>query len=136
MKNLQKKKIILSLKNFRLVDETTCNEFYKNYASLPKGLNENIICLQDENIPRRTDPCQVNNGGVPLVQVHEDSVNVIGVELSSQNCGSNIPGVYLNTFKYLDWIEKVVWPDVNQPTKTLFLNPDYPEIDARMNPIK
>ena len=38
---------------------------------------------------------------------------VIGVtSFGFSNCGRiGVPGVYANTYNYLDWIESIVWPE-------------------------
>lgn len=38
---------------------------------------------------------------------------VVGITSYGQMCGSKIPGVYTRVFSYLDWIESIVWTDVD-----------------------
>lgn len=36
--------------------------------------------------------------------------SIVGIVSYGTGCGGRIPGVYTKVSKYLEWIEKIVWP--------------------------
>lgn len=100
---------ILLKTNVTAVSRDECNDSYKNWRKLPKGIAADQLCAGD---PRGiSDACQGDSGG-PLVTVSKEGQNrLVGVTSFGRGCGSPVPGVYVRVSSYLDWIESVVWPN-------------------------
>lgn len=96
--------------------QTECNSSYASTISartLKFGIvPETQFCAGGKNSDK--DTCQGDSGG-PL-QIYHPQVHcmysVIGVTSFGKTCGiQGIPGVYTRVSKYIDWIEKTVWPE-------------------------
>lgn len=103
-----------------IIDNATCNKsmrFMVRRKILARGIVEDQLCAGDYEHGGR-DTCQGDSGG-PL-QVMEDRVDclktfplhkVVGVTSFGRDCGRKMaPGVYTRVSRYIEWIEKVVWP--------------------------
>ncbi|KAJ8686281.1 hypothetical protein QAD02_022075 [Eretmocerus hayati] len=95
-----------------IVSRSICNTFFQDDTSrLPNGINdERQLCAGQEG----KDTCQGDSGG-PLViysRNEECMYDVIGVTSFGKLCGSVAPGVYTKVYKYLTWIENIVWPEL------------------------
>ncbi|XP_070509422.1 venom protease-like [Chironomus tepperi] len=68
------------------------------------------------NKTHRADSCKGDSGG-PLQVGNDDEAKctykLIGVvSFGALDCGTpGLPGIYVNVFNYLKWIEDIVWPD-------------------------
>ncbi|XP_072945995.1 serine protease snk-like [Epargyreus clarus] len=104
-----------------LVDSHICNrsvKFMIKRKILEQGITDNQLCAGDYMNGGR-DTCQGDSGG-PL-QVMEDRIDcihtfplhtLVGVTSFGRDCGRKMaPGVYTKVFKYVDWIENIVWPN-------------------------
>lgn len=81
-----------------------------NQPSLRDGLSQSQCCAYDPSA--KNDACQGDSGG-PLQYFENSSTTatVIGVVSFGISCGTALPSVYTRVAYYLDWIEKIVWPD-------------------------
>lgn len=81
---------------------------------MPRGLDQAMICAIDRrsNDNSRSDAC-FGDSGVPLIMDSggEDKI-LAGVTSFGQSCGGPHPSVYTAVYNYLDWIEKIVWPEL------------------------
>lgn len=93
----------------RIFNDTIVNQNDK--LSLYKGIEvESQVCAFKES----RDACRGDSGGP--IQTHHKiyhcSYSVIGVTSFGIGCATpGIPGVYTRVYHYLDWIERIVWPD-------------------------
>lgn len=103
-----------------IVENSVCNKSMKpmiRMKILADGITTNQLCAGDYLHGGR-DTCQGDSGG-PL-QYMPDKVEcvkdfplhtVVGVTSFGRDCGRKLaPGVYTRVWKYLDWIENIVWP--------------------------
>ncbi|CAL8083340.1 unnamed protein product [Orchesella dallaii] len=83
-------------------------------SDLPEGITKSQICAGDKDGDK--DSCDGDSGG-PLSAKREKSdciqyllgVTSFGIKL----CGYGSPAVYTNVQSYLDWIESIVWAEVD-----------------------
>jgi len=94
-----------------LVNRESCAKSFNGFNKLPRGLDENMLCLLDTNVTRRSDACQGDSGG-PLLMLAGPNHSIVGITAFGQFCGGPIPGVYTAIYSYLEWIEKQVWPEI------------------------
>ncbi|XP_039308409.1 serine protease persephone isoform X2 [Solenopsis invicta] len=94
-----------------LVDRESCAKSYNGFSKLPRGLDENMLCVLDRNVTRRSDACHGDSGG-PLLMFTGSSHSIVGITAFGQTCGSSTPGVYTAVYSYLEWIEKEVWSEM------------------------
>lgn len=96
-----------------MVDRESCAKSFTGFSKLPRGLDENMLCVIDTNVTRRSDACQGDSGGPLLMRTGPSQYNhsIIGITAFGQTCGGSIPGIYTAVFSYLDWIEEQVWPE-------------------------
>uniref|UniRef100_A0A1A9WAR0 Peptidase S1 domain-containing protein n=1 Tax=Glossina brevipalpis TaxID=37001 RepID=A0A1A9WAR0_9MUSC len=91
-----------------------CNQSFVDYG-LPRQLNDGVVktllCADDEEGIK--DACQGDSGG-PLNLVVDESYRkyrIIGIVSSGFGCATSTPGLYTRVAVFLDFIEKIVWPD-------------------------
>lgn len=96
---------------FSLVDRESCGKLFNGFSKLPRGLDDNMLCVLDTNVTRRSDACQGDSGG-PLLMLAGPSQTIVGITAFGQTCGGSIPGVYTAVYSYLEWIERKVWPEM------------------------
>lgn len=94
-----------------LVDRESCAKSFDGFSKLPRGLDENMLCVLDTNVTRRADACHGDSGG-PLLMLTGSNHSIVGITAFGQSCGGSIPGVYTAVYSYLEWIEKEVWSDM------------------------
>nr|ADJ58567.1 seminal fluid protein HACP027 [Heliconius melpomene] len=112
-----------------IVDNKICNRSVRYLVRrkiLKYGITEDQMCAGDyENGGK--DTCQGDSGG-PL-QVMDEKVDcvhtfplhrIVGITSFGRDCGRKMaPGIYTRVSKYIEWIEKNVWPDeVSQPASS------------------
>lgn len=101
---------LMKTPGLNLVDRESCAKSFDGFGKLPRGLDENMLCILDSNVTRRADACQGDSGG-PLLMFTGSSHSIVGITAFGQNCGGPIPGVYTAVYSFLEWIEKEVWPE-------------------------
>ncbi|GLV33485.1 uncharacterized protein CBL_20220 [Carabus blaptoides fortunei] len=94
------------------VSQEQCKEMYQSTGHpLKNGIVSEIqICAGHSE----KDQCVGGSGG-PL-QIYDQDVHcmysVVGVSSYGKGCGiPNMPGIYTRVSAYIDWIEKIVWPE-------------------------
>jgi secreted trypsin-like serine protease len=103
-----------------VIDNEVCNMTMRlliRKKLLSRGIVEDQLCAGDYANGGR-DTCQGDSGG-PLQYMEErvDCVRtfplhkVVGVTSFGRHCGRKMaPGVYTRVSRYIDWIERTVWP--------------------------
>ncbi|XP_045536539.1 serine protease persephone isoform X2 [Papilio machaon] len=100
---------VLLKATLQIVPRESCNSMYTTSRKLPDGIMDTQICAGDSN--GVMDTCQGDSGGPLQGLTHKDGhYRIIGVTSFGSGCGSAVPGVYTRIYKYLDWIESLVWP--------------------------
>jgi len=94
-----------------LVDKESCAKKFNDFGKLPRGLDDNMLCVLDTNVTRRSDACHGDSGG-PLLMFIGSSHSIVGITAFGQSCGGSIPGVYTAVYSFLEWIENQVWPEM------------------------
>ncbi|XP_058799940.1 serine protease persephone-like isoform X2 [Phymastichus coffea] len=102
--------ILQKTPSMQLIERLECTKFYENSSKLPRGIDDSLICLTDEDKTRRSDSCQGDSGG-PLIIGSDGTGSIIGVVSAGQSCGSLVPAVYTSVYFHIDWIEEVIWSD-------------------------
>ncbi|XP_055389933.1 uncharacterized protein LOC129618930 [Condylostylus longicornis] len=77
-----------------------------NDRRLLRGLLNSQLCANDDT----ADTCQGDSGGPLLIANDERVSTIIGITSFGISCATEIPGVYTRVASYLDWIESIVWP--------------------------
>ncbi|XP_073831831.1 serine protease Hayan-like [Musca autumnalis] len=91
-----------------------CTASYARYgymSRLKHGVQNTQLCAKDKK--HKKDTCRGDSGG-PLVLIADESrkvYKVLGVVSSGISCGGKTPGLYTRVASYLDFIEKIVWPN-------------------------
>ncbi|XP_052870736.1 serine protease persephone-like [Anopheles cruzii] len=89
----------------------TCAMQFRSVGLNFLSIGDNQLCALGERAGEEyTDACQGDSGG-PLVMSVRGRFLLVGVVSTGAQCGSTIPGVYTRVSRYLDWIEKIVWPN-------------------------
>lgn len=87
-----------------------CKETYISSDEFPIGLLDSQFCFGDKKESK--DTCFGDSGG-PIQDYHKQfncMYTVHGVTSHGQACGTiGVPGLYIHTFSYIDWIERIVW---------------------------
>lgn len=100
-------KVSLSLFSF---DE--CRRLYGKHKKIPLGILKSQLCAGSRT--GKQDTCQGDSGGPIQIMAQGNSCvyYVIGITSFGKSCAvSNAPGVYTKVSYYLNWIERVVWPE-------------------------
>ncbi|XP_070158219.1 venom protease isoform X1 [Polyergus mexicanus] len=103
---------LMKTPSLSLVDRESCAKSFNGFSKLPRGLDDNMLCVLDTNVTRRSDACQGDSGG-PLLMFTGPNHSIVGITAFGQSCGGSIPGVYTAVYSYLEWIERQVWPEIN-----------------------
>ncbi|CAO1392352.1 unnamed protein product [Diamesa tonsa] len=92
-----------------MVSEISIQECKKSYPHKKVEFVDSQLCAL--NVKKAIDTCQGDSGG-PIQMVKDGQYFIVGITSFGQLCGApGIPGVYTRViFKYLDWIESIVWP--------------------------
>ncbi|XP_063542968.1 serine protease snake-like [Cydia strobilella] len=103
-----------------IVENSICNKSMKFMIKrkiIADGITDNQLCAGDY-LHGGKDTCQGDSGG-PL-QYMSDRVDcektfplhtVVGVTSFGRDCGRRMaPGVYTRVWRYIEWIEGIVWP--------------------------
>ncbi|XP_065364678.1 uncharacterized protein DDB_G0292186 isoform X2 [Calliphora vicina] len=91
-----------------------CNESFTEYGlnrRIPEGIIRTQFCAEDKD--QIKDACQGDSGG-PLNLIVDESYKdyrLVGVVSSGFGCASSTPGLYTRVAAFLDFIEKIVWPN-------------------------
>ncbi|XP_053676746.1 CLIP domain-containing serine protease B15-like [Anopheles nili] len=90
------------------LENEDCNSVY---AVANVTLTDKQLCIGGLN---GSDSCRGDSGG-PLMRQHNGGWFLIGVvSFGARFCGTvNLPGVYTNVIKYLDWMESIMFVDKN-----------------------
>ncbi|XP_029162142.1 serine protease snake-like [Nylanderia fulva] len=103
---------LMKTPSLSLVDRQSCSKSFTGFNKLPRGLDDNMLCVADTNVTRRSDACQGDSGG-PLLMLAGPNQSIVGITAFGQTCGGTVPGVYTAVYSYLEWIERQVWPEMN-----------------------
>ncbi|XP_011142690.1 serine protease snake-like [Harpegnathos saltator] len=95
------------------VDKDSCAKSFNDFLKLPRGLDDNMLCALDRNESRRADACLGDSGG-PLLMLAGPSHSIVGITAFGQPCGGPTPGIYTAVYSYLEWIERQVWPEMDE----------------------
>ncbi|XP_058116127.1 serine protease snake-like [Anopheles ziemanni] len=94
-----------------LFPSAECQRKYEHTRKLRHGMSNGQLCVG--SIVGGKDTCQGDSGG-PLQVITEPRsciYNIVGVTSTGTACGvGNSIAIYTNVAFYLDWIEKIVWP--------------------------
>lgn len=93
------------------IDRESCAKSYEDFAKLPRGIDENMLCVLDTNVTRRADACEGDSGG-PLLMLAGSNHSIVGVTAFGYPCGGPTPSIYTAVYSYLEWIEREVWPEM------------------------
>ncbi|XP_048511501.1 serine protease snake-like isoform X2 [Athalia rosae] len=97
-----------------VVDNVDCAMKLNRSAAIPRGVVPSMLCAGDLSGDWRSDTCQGDSGG-PLQIIHPRHKclhQIIGITSFGRLCAlRNSPGVYTRISHYIDWIEKIVWPN-------------------------
>ncbi|CAO1392411.1 unnamed protein product [Diamesa tonsa] len=90
---------------------SSCKKYYKNEDKFEGTDFSNIVCAGSQ---KAKDTCEGDSGS-PLQyhnRDHQCMYTVTGITThGSSFCGKSANGaIYTKVFKYLDWIEGIVWP--------------------------
>lgn len=102
---------VLLKTNLTSMPLSICNStlFGNNHPSLRNGIRESQCCAYDPE--GRNDACQGDSGG-PLQIFSSPAIGtIVGVVSFGISCGTTLPGVYTRVAYYIDWIERIVWPN-------------------------
>lgn len=87
-----------------------CSEIYTSTYHFPNGLHESQFCFGDKVVSK--DTCFGDSGG-PIQNYHKQFAcmyTLHGITSQGQACGTiEVPGLYVYTYSYIDWIERLVW---------------------------
>ncbi|XP_046746383.1 serine protease snake-like isoform X2 [Diprion similis] len=100
-----------------IVGNVDCALRLNRSIAIPRGIVPSMLCAGDVNGGWQSDTCQGDSGG-PLQILHPKHkclYQIVGVTSFGRLCAlKDSPGVYTRISHYLDWIERVVWPDKNR----------------------
>lgn len=98
-----------------LVPLPQCNISYSeqpgSVRNLKEGVIDSLLCAADKK--QLADACQGDSGGPLIREVNiEDGVyTILGIINSGFGCATKTPGLYTRVASFLDFIERIVWPD-------------------------
>ncbi|KAH8250614.1 hypothetical protein KR038_002465, partial [Drosophila bunnanda] len=98
-----------------LVPLAQCNVSYSEQPGAVRNLKEGVIdslmCAADKK--QQADACQGDSGGPLIREVNiEDGIyTIVGIINSGFGCATKTPGLYTRVASFLDFIERIVWPD-------------------------
>ncbi|XP_054265061.1 serine protease Hayan-like isoform X1 [Macrosteles quadrilineatus] len=98
-----------------VIDNRQCNNYYNTNnpgsSSFGSGIVDTMLCAG--YVEGGRDTCLGDSGG-PLTTTKRENPcihYVVGITSFGKICAApKSPGVYTRVVKYLDWIERVVWP--------------------------
>ncbi|XP_054727270.1 serine protease Hayan-like [Anastrepha obliqua] len=101
----------LKAAKMNLIPLPECNAKLEYYVGrrLRHGIDETQLCA----LAPGKDACWGDSGG-PLQIIKDKAYNnyrVVGVVSFGVDCGKNVPGIYMRVPKFLDFIERIVWPE-------------------------
>ncbi|XP_072382739.1 uncharacterized protein [Diabrotica undecimpunctata] len=99
--------------NIKEVSTEECSNSYRNNTSiLPHGIDgDTMICAGGE---KGIDTCEGDSGG-PLQDSYGVGIKIVGITSFGKACGlTESPSVYTRVSYYVDWIERIVWPEEYQ----------------------
>lgn len=90
-----------------------------NLATFRDEIDESRYCAYDAQA--KNDSCQGDSGG-PLQHFAggTNMAEIVGIVSYGVSCGSALPSLYTRVAYYLDWIESIVWPQIDTSTPYSF----------------
>lgn len=93
-----------------IVDKEECQQFYKLDDKLRStDIIDTHICASDSQNIRE---CQGDSGG-PLIMEFDKVYYVLGVTSFGLGCSGLPPSIYTRVSCYIDWIETIIWPNID-----------------------
>lgn len=91
-----------------------------NLSPLRNVIDKSQCCAYDPQA--RNDSCHGDSGG-PLQHFPggTNMAEIVGIVSYGVACGTELPSVYTRIAFYLDWIESIVWPNIETSTPYSFL---------------
>ncbi|XP_046750358.1 serine protease snake-like [Diprion similis] len=97
-----------------ILDNVACALRHNSSVAVPRGIVPSMVCAGDVTGGWHSDTCQGDSGG-PLQIVHpiiSCLYQVVGITSFGKLCAlRDFPGIYTRVSHYLDWIERIVWPE-------------------------
>ncbi|KAL1398102.1 hypothetical protein pipiens_009239 [Culex pipiens pipiens] len=95
------------------LDREQCDEKFGSLAKFPRGVVDSQLCIGSKRGGK--DTCQGDSGG-PVQVITEPkgcTYHVLGLTSTAlQGCGiGQSEAIYTRVSSYIDWIEKIVWPE-------------------------
>ncbi|CAH1984237.1 unnamed protein product [Acanthoscelides obtectus] len=100
------KTVTLQKARVSAVSVSECNSTYRDRTMRTRTIRSSQICA----IGNSTDACGGDSGGPLQVENKDCSFSIVGVISYGMGCGGVVPAVYTRVSRYIDWIEKHVWP--------------------------
>lgn len=92
------------------MDKDECQQFYKLDDKLKStDILDGHICAGDSGNVRE---CQGDSGG-PIIIEFDQVTYVLGITSFSLGCAGLPPSIYTRVSSYIDWIQSIVWPDID-----------------------
>ncbi|KAH8361070.1 hypothetical protein KR200_004842 [Drosophila serrata] len=112
--NWARSKILLRAA-LELVPLAQCNISYSEQPvavrNLKEGVIDSLLCAADKK--QKADACKGDSGG-PLIRevdIEDGIYTILGIINSGIGCATKTPGLYTRVASFLDFIERIVWPD-------------------------
>lgn len=70
----------------------------------------------------RNESCMENSGGPLQYFSDHQPPEIVGILSFGLNCSTTLPSVYTRISYYLDWIESIVWPNIEMTTPYTFVD--------------
>lgn len=89
-----------------------CSDYYGvNRRKYNEGIIESQLCAGSEE---ERDTCTGDSGGPLQVLDFRRKLHVVlGVTSTGGICGSSRPAIYTRVSSHIDWIERIVWSEIN-----------------------